>query len=190
MTELVACEFEDSTNCVWNAQEQGNGEGNSFVDIDGTAFYVENATAITTLECPDGKVPGWLDENGNPQGCVDNNPTPLEQDGFYVDCETQMLHYYKGYWEGDEWIDTFIGEGTPASSGELYSYGCTDESGNNLWPVAPEIEVPEEITIQPEPVQVPDELAVTGTAEVVTGALVGIVLVVAGVVLYLKGRKK
>lgn len=30
------------------------------------------------LDCPEGKVPGWLDEHGNPQGCVDNNPTPLE----------------------------------------------------------------------------------------------------------------
>lgn len=28
-------------------------------------------------QCEPGKVPGWLDENGNPQGCVDNNPTPL-----------------------------------------------------------------------------------------------------------------
>lgn len=28
------------------------------------------------LACPPDKVPGWLDENGDPQGCVDNNPTP------------------------------------------------------------------------------------------------------------------
>lgn len=33
------CEFEDSTNCYWNAQEQGNGQGNSFVDIQGEAYY-------------------------------------------------------------------------------------------------------------------------------------------------------
>ena len=25
-----------------------------------------------SLECPEGYVPGWLDENGNPQGCVAN----------------------------------------------------------------------------------------------------------------------
>jgi len=25
------CAEEDSTNCYWNAQEQGNGEGNSFI---------------------------------------------------------------------------------------------------------------------------------------------------------------
>lgn len=35
-------------------------------------------TTTTTLECPPNKVPGWLDEHGNPQGCVDNNPTPLQ----------------------------------------------------------------------------------------------------------------
>lgn len=28
------------------------------------------------ITCPEGKVPGWLDEFGNAQGCVDNNPTP------------------------------------------------------------------------------------------------------------------
>ena len=38
---LVACEYEDSTNCIWNAQEQGNGIGESFVDIDGETFYIE-----------------------------------------------------------------------------------------------------------------------------------------------------
>lgn len=35
------CEHEDSTNCSWNAQVQGNGEGDSFVDIGGTAFYID-----------------------------------------------------------------------------------------------------------------------------------------------------
>ena len=39
MTELVACEFEDSTNCFWNAQVQGNGIGESFVDVNGVAYY-------------------------------------------------------------------------------------------------------------------------------------------------------
>lgn len=28
----------------------------------------------TPLECPEGKVPGWLDEDGNPTGCVDDDP--------------------------------------------------------------------------------------------------------------------
>lgn len=28
------------------------------------------------IECGPGKVPGWLDEHGDAQGCVDNNPTP------------------------------------------------------------------------------------------------------------------
>ena len=27
------------------------------------------------VECEEGYVPGWLDENGNPQGCVNNGPT-------------------------------------------------------------------------------------------------------------------
>lgn len=35
----VACATEDSTNCYWNASEQGNGEGVDFHDIDGVAYY-------------------------------------------------------------------------------------------------------------------------------------------------------
>ena len=37
---------------------------------------VEEEYVVPTIECPPDKVPGWLDEHGNPQGCVDNNPTP------------------------------------------------------------------------------------------------------------------
>lgn len=32
-----------------------------------------NATMIV---CGPGKVPGWLDEHGQPTSCVDDNPTP------------------------------------------------------------------------------------------------------------------
>ena len=28
------------------------------------------------LECPEGKAPGWLDEDGEPTSCVDDNPGP------------------------------------------------------------------------------------------------------------------
>ena len=45
---MKQCEFEDSTNCVWNAQEQGNGIGESFVDIEGEIFYIE--TTLPVLE--------------------------------------------------------------------------------------------------------------------------------------------
>lgn len=33
------CRTEDSTNCRWDAQLQGNGEGRSFVNIDGVTYY-------------------------------------------------------------------------------------------------------------------------------------------------------
>lgn len=32
------CKTEDSRNCYWNAAVQGNGAGQSFVDVGGTAF--------------------------------------------------------------------------------------------------------------------------------------------------------
>lgn len=34
-----ACITEDSTNCYWNAATMGNGTGNSFLDINGIAYY-------------------------------------------------------------------------------------------------------------------------------------------------------
>lgn len=37
---LPPCPTEDSTNCYWDATVQGNGLGQSFVDINGTAHYV------------------------------------------------------------------------------------------------------------------------------------------------------
>lgn len=34
-----SCATEDSTNCYWDANTQGNGQGRSFIDINGTAYY-------------------------------------------------------------------------------------------------------------------------------------------------------
>ncbi len=31
---------ENPPACVWNAETQGNGQGESFIDIDGTAIYI------------------------------------------------------------------------------------------------------------------------------------------------------
>lgn len=38
---LPPCEFEDSTNCYWDAAERGNGTGASFTDTNGAASYWE-----------------------------------------------------------------------------------------------------------------------------------------------------
>lgn len=37
---LPACETEDSSNCYWDAATRGNGEGISFYDIGGNAFFL------------------------------------------------------------------------------------------------------------------------------------------------------
>ena len=34
------CQYEDSTNCVYIAADHGNGIGQDFLDIDGTAYYL------------------------------------------------------------------------------------------------------------------------------------------------------
>lgn len=36
---LDPCPTEDSTNCMWNASERGNGLGDSFIDINGSLIY-------------------------------------------------------------------------------------------------------------------------------------------------------
>lgn len=33
------CQFEDSSDCFWNAATMGNGEGSSFIDIAGIPYY-------------------------------------------------------------------------------------------------------------------------------------------------------
>lgn len=216
MTEnLGACEFEDSTDCIWNAQEQGNGIGESFIDIDGSVHYTEDPTVYDDVWVDEGEsfpyqyvnaqgdgedymVITWA---GEPTSIVDNDPAPLEpEDGFFVDCGTQMLHYWYVGSEGQDIVD----EGTPASGSELFNYGCTDEAGNVIWPIpveVGEIIVSPEVHEVPEPVEelitetpvmvdsVPEELAETGTIEVVSGALLGIALVITGVVTMMKGRR-
>lgn len=34
------CESEDDINCYWNAATSGNGSGQSFIDVNGTAIYL------------------------------------------------------------------------------------------------------------------------------------------------------
>ena len=43
------CEFEDSQNCIWIAQLQGNGKGDSFVNFMGHILYAEELVFIAIL---------------------------------------------------------------------------------------------------------------------------------------------
>lgn len=40
---LGECATEDSDNCYWDASSHGNGEGTSFVNIDGVTYYPEGS---------------------------------------------------------------------------------------------------------------------------------------------------
>lgn len=44
MSTLPPCEYEDSADCYWNAGSMGNGDGISFIDLGGTAYYAETVT--------------------------------------------------------------------------------------------------------------------------------------------------
>lgn len=41
---LGPCPTEDSTDCYWDSDLQGNGQGVDFVDIDGVAYYPEGVS--------------------------------------------------------------------------------------------------------------------------------------------------
>lgn len=41
MTDILPCPTEDSDNCYWNAATMGNGQGQSFVNIDGVTTYCQ-----------------------------------------------------------------------------------------------------------------------------------------------------
>lgn len=37
---IPECPTEDSSNCLWIATQHGNGQGATFLDINGTAYYI------------------------------------------------------------------------------------------------------------------------------------------------------
>ena len=36
---LPTCPTEDSANCIWRADERGNGQGRSFIDYNGHSYF-------------------------------------------------------------------------------------------------------------------------------------------------------
>lgn len=65
---LPACAFEDSDNCYWNAQEAGNGKGDSFTVRDGEVTYWDspelNPMPGGEPPCYDMVIPGYEGECG------------------------------------------------------------------------------------------------------------------------------
>ena len=50
---LPLCEFEDSRNCIWLASKQGNGIGQSFIDIEGIAYAYQPEVFALVEVAPD-----------------------------------------------------------------------------------------------------------------------------------------
>lgn len=136
---MKQCEYEDSTNCIWDAENQGNGEGQSFIDIDGSVYYTDDPTVYEDV---------WVDEGES---------FPYQYVITQVDGEDYMVIT----WEGE------------ATYTEVATVEAVELVETTAQPVEPMVE----------------ELAETGTAEVVTGALLGIALVITGVVTMMKGRR-
>ena len=45
----LLCGFEDSQNCIWFAPMQGNGKGDSFINLMGHILYAEELVFIAIL---------------------------------------------------------------------------------------------------------------------------------------------
>lgn len=52
-TVLRPCPQEDSRNCYWDAGHRGNGIGHSFVDLNGTAYYLRGPVRGTPFGTAD-----------------------------------------------------------------------------------------------------------------------------------------
>lgn len=116
--------------------------------------------AIFAIECPEGTVPGWLDENNNPQGCVDNNPTP----GIPKD-ETPIV------------VDTPETVVPSQTDSEIVSTPTYQE------PIAPD-QIETGVLVSPTP----PALADTGMGDPLTIAAIGVLLVGAGIVTTVRAR--
>ena len=201
---LIACEFEDSTNCVWNAQVQGNGIGESFVDVNGIAYYAT-----------DGQVPDFtLGEAGV---TLNNGHVWSNNDHLNIRTESGTVNYHaeakcgnipvppecslKMQYAANDigqtlipWDHLGIADGSCVEWVQYaqtnYHYGENGESsycigGDDGEEVIPEVVVEVPVIVDP----VPEELANTGTGDVVVGLLIGLALLTTGVVLFIKGRK-
>lgn len=52
LPDLPACPTEDSDNCIWHANTQGNGEGQSFYTILGETTYFAEPTGLQIDPAP------------------------------------------------------------------------------------------------------------------------------------------
>lgn len=85
-TDNIPCERWGQQD-VYSADSAYLGDTLEWVDgqPEDHAIYVSHtwvyggSCEVVEEECPEGYVPGWLDEDGNAQGCVNNGPIPTPE---------------------------------------------------------------------------------------------------------------
>ncbi len=112
MTSLFPCPVEDAQNCYWDATSAGNGEGTSFIDFGGTAYYPEdvspaadgesinftfdpNVDIFSLAEPFDDTIICWSDEIGmtvcNVYTGLDSNGHPVADDSYVASPPTTTV---------------------------------------------------------------------------------------------------
>ena len=171
---LPACEFEDSENCVWNAETSGNGEGNSFVDIDGTVVYFDYTDVYANdgfiVDCEAMVTTHWYEQ------------TVM---GFKVEEDGSITMYDLGY-ETEHFEDLM-----PTTHDE-YMGRCwvppVEEPELPELVEVPEVTITTPVTVDHAPAQ--EELAVTGGVDMLTPLLVGSALLLTGAALMIRKKFK
>lgn len=128
------------------------------------------------LDCPEGTVPGWLDEQGLPTSCVGDLPCPGEEE-----CE-------RG--EANPWTPE-MGEAVPAPEPTVTMPVEPDIYPSAL-PLEPLPEAPpatEESVLHPPQVVERDELAMTGP-DTLGWLVIAVLAVAVGAFVVLNERKK
>jgi hypothetical protein len=65
---LPQCQTEDSVNCYWDAQHQGNHQGQSFVNLNGHTWYASNGDPWQSLGAPAFHAEDWSEPSASPRG--------------------------------------------------------------------------------------------------------------------------
>lgn len=165
------CTTEDAQDCVWDAQKQGNGEGQSFVDVAGEATPYDYTDVVASdgfiVDCGSSTTTHWFEQVV--MGFKDN------EDGTVTSVD---LGYVPEYYE----------DVIPSTEAEIQGRCELPEQITTDAPVLEEIPVVETSTLVATDMH--SELAETGTGSMLVVAVVAVVLLGVGVVLMSNGLKR
>lgn len=165
------CETEDATNCIWDAQNQGNGEGQSFIDIDGTAVYYDYTDVYANdgfiVDCDAMLTTHWFEQVVMGFKVEEDGSITMIDLGYTPEHYEEVLPTTHDEYMGRCWVPPIEEPEVP----ELVE--------------VPEVSIATPVTVDPAP-----ELAATGGVDMLTPLLVGSALLLTGAALVIRKKFK